>query len=149
MPSQTDTLTRRSVLAGACVTCAAVATGCATYGPPAAPAPAPAPPAAPGAAPSGGTAAAVLAQTADVPVGGGVIVGDTVITQPTAGDFKAFSAVCTHQGCAVSEVVDGSITCNCHGSKFSVEDGEPTDGPANSPLPAKQITVEGESITLA
>jgi Rieske Fe-S protein len=78
-----------------------------------------------------------------------VIVGDTVITQPKAGDFKAFSTACTHQGCAVNEVVDGTINCPCHGSKFSVTDGEPTDGPANKALPEKQITVDGESITLA
>ncbi|MCO1658707.1 Rieske (2Fe-2S) protein [Pseudonocardia humida] len=149
MPAPSETLSRRSVLAGACVTCAAAVAGCATYGPPTAPAPAPAPSAAPGAAapPAGGAPA--LAQVADVPVGGGLIVGDTVITQPTAGEFKAFSTVCTHQGCAVSEIADGTINCLCHGSKFSVEDGEPTDGPANTALPAKEITVEGESITLA
>jgi len=152
MPAPSETLSRRSVLAGACVSCAAVVAGCATYGPPTTPAPAPAP-AAPsaapgGAAPSGGGAPA-LAQVADVPVGGGLIVGDTVVTQPTAGEFKAFSTVCTHQGCAVSEIADGTINCLCHGSKFSVEDGAPTEGPATKPLPAKEIAVEGESITLA
>jgi Rieske Fe-S protein len=142
MPEST-TLTRRAVLAGACVACAATATGCATYGPPAPPAPAPAPAPAPGGGP------AALAQTADVPVGGGLIVGDTVITQPTDGEFKAFSSVCTHAGCAVNEVVDGTINCPCHGSRFSVEDGSPTAGPANGPLQEKQVTVDGTAITLA
>lgn len=151
MPAPSETLTRRSVLAGACVTCAAAAAGCATYGPPTAPAQEPAPAPSGDAAPTegGAPAAAALAQVADVPVGGGVIVGDTVITQPNAGEFKAFSTVCTHQGCAVSEIADGTINCLCHGSKFSVEDGEPTEGPANQALPAKDIAVDGDSITLA
>lgn len=128
-------LSRRSVLAGACVACAATATGCATYSPPAA---------APAAAPGG-----PLAETAAVPVGGGVIVGDTVITQPTEGDFKAFSATCTHQGCAVNEVTAGEIICPCHASRFSAQDGSVLGGPAPSPLPEKQITVNGTSIVLA
>jgi Rieske Fe-S protein len=156
MPAPSETLTRRSVLAGACVTCATAVAGCATYGPPSAPAQAPAPAPAPSAAPGGAApteggapAVAALAQVADVPVGGGVIVGDTVITQPKAGEFKAFSTVCTHQGCAVSEIVDGTINCTCHGSKFSVEDGERTAGPATKPLPAKEITVDGDAINLA
>lgn len=152
MPAPSETHSRRSVLVGACAACAATVAGCATYGPPTAagPAPDPAPSPAPGgAAPSGGGAASALAQVADVPVGGGVIVGDTVITQPTAGDFKAFSVICTHQGCEVSEVADGTINCACHGSKFSVQDGEPTDGPATKALAVKEITVDGESITLA
>jgi Rieske Fe-S protein len=155
MPAPSETHSRRSVLVGACVACATTVAGCATYGPPTAPAAAPTPPAAAGgAAPSGsappaGGAATALAQVADVPVGGGVIVEGTVITQPTAGEFKAFSNICTHQGCEVSEIADGTINCTCHGSKFSVEDGEPTDGPANAPLAAKAITVDGESITLA
>src|SRR5262245_35029682 len=108
------TISRRSVLAGACVTCAAAVAGCATYGPPAAPAP---PPAAP--APAPGAPAGSLADTANIPVGGGVIVGDMVITQPAAGEFKAFSSTCTHQGCTVNEIADGVISCPCHGSKFS------------------------------
>lgn len=101
-----------------------------------------------GAAPEAG---ASLAKTADIPVGGGVVLPDAniVITQPTEGDFKAFSAVCTHQGCAVNEVTAGEIICPCHASKFSVEDGAVTAGPAPSPLPEKQITVNGTSIVLA
>src|SRR5213592_396948 len=50
-------------------------------------------------APSGGTAAPAakaIAKTADVPVGSGVIVDEVVVTQPTAGVFKGFSAKCTH-----------------------------------------------------
>jgi Rieske Fe-S protein len=72
-----------------------------------------------------------------------------VVTQPKAGEFKAFSSKCTHGGCAVSSVSDGTINCPCHGSKFDVATGSVTDGPADEPLPARSIAVEGDSITLA
>ncbi|MCP3821960.1 Rieske (2Fe-2S) protein [Streptomyces sp. A3M-1-3] len=92
-----------------------------------------------------------LARTADIPVGGGKVFADRkiVVTQPEAGDFKAFSAVCTHQGCTVSKVADGTINCPCHGSKFSVTDAAVAAGPATRPLAEKKITVEGDAILLA
>lgn len=92
----------------------------------------------------------VLAKTTDIPKGGGKIFADqgVVVTQPEAGDFKAFSSKCTHQGCTVSSVSNGTINCPCHGSKFNLRTGSVTAGPAPRPLPAKAITVEGDSITL-
>ncbi|MCX5389840.1 Rieske (2Fe-2S) protein [Streptomyces sp. NBC_00094] len=100
------------------------------------------------AAPSG---AAPLARTSEIPVGGGTVFAEqkVVVTQPAAGEFKAFSAVCTHQGCLVNKVADGTIDCPCHGSKYRIADGSVAAGPAPRPLPAEQITVSGESITLA
>ncbi|MER5897304.1 Rieske (2Fe-2S) protein [Streptomyces sp. NPDC001876] len=91
-----------------------------------------------------------LTRTSDVPVGGGTIFKDrkVVVTQPEAGEFKAFSAVCTHAGCIVASVSDGTINCACHGSKFSITDAAVEAGPATRPLPAEQITVEGDSIRL-
>jgi len=91
------------------------------------------------------TPAGVLTKTADVPVGSGVILGDIVVTQPTAGVFEGFSSVCTHAGCTLAEVSDGLISCPCHGSKFKL-DGSVANGPAKSPLEAKPIKVEGDSI---
>ncbi|GGW58647.1 MULTISPECIES: Rieske (2Fe-2S) protein [Streptomyces] len=100
----------------------------------------------------GGTAAgAALTTTADIPEGGGKVFDDqkVVVVQPTAGEFKAYSAVCTHSGCAVKSIADGVINCPCHNSNFSVTDGSVKSGPATKPLPAVQITVSGDSITLA
>ncbi|MER5893443.1 Rieske (2Fe-2S) protein [Streptomyces sp. NPDC001876] len=95
----------------------------------------------------GGT---VLASTADIPEGGGMVFADrgVVVTQPTAGEFKAFSSKCTHQGCAVKDISNGTINCPCHGSTFDAATGSVTNGPATQALPAKEIKVEGDSITL-
>ncbi|CAM5561010.1 Rieske (2Fe-2S) protein [Streptomyces narbonensis] len=97
------------------------------------------------------TGAAPLARTSEIPLGGGtVFTGEkVVVTQPAAGEFKAFSAVCTHQGCLVNKVANGTIDCPCHGSKFRIADGSVAAGPAPRPLPAEQINVSGDSITLA
>jgi Rieske Fe-S protein len=96
----------------------------------------------------GGTA---LGKTSEIPVGGGKIFDDqkVVVTQPTAGQFKGFSSVCTHQGCGVSSVSDGTIDCACHGSKFRVADGSVETGPAVVALPAAEVTVSGDEIMLA
>lgn len=104
-----------------------------------------------GASESGGGAAAAIAATADIPVGGCAVFPDQkcVITQPTEGDFKAFSSVCTHQGCTVSAGTDGVIPCTCHGSEFSLDDGSVLQGPATSSLAEVAISVEGDSISLA
>jgi Rieske Fe-S protein len=99
-------------------------------------------------APDGQTAPVnAIAKTADVPVGSGVIVDEVVVTQPTAGVFKGFSATCTHAGCTVKNVANGTINCPCHGSKFNL-DGTVANGPAARPLEAKTVSVQGDSIVL-
>ena len=130
-------MSRRAVIAGAGAVAVA---GCATYG--SAP-PAPTPPPAPAGTP--------LAKTADIPVGGGTVFPQqlVVVTQPNAGTFRAFSAVCTHQGCTVGDVSGGTINCRCHGSKFAITDGAPVAGPAKRPLDARQVKVTAGGITLA
>ena len=92
-----------------------------------------------------------LALTSDVPVGGGKVLADKkiVITQPKAGSFDAFTAVCTHQGCIVGSVTGGTINCPCHGSKFSIANGSVVNGPASSPLAPVSIKVQGTSIVQA
>jgi Rieske Fe-S protein len=92
-----------------------------------------------------------FAQASDIEVGGGTIFAEdqVVITQPSDGEFKCFSAVCTHQGCVVSSVSDGTINCECHGSAFSIADGSVVTGPATAPLAEQSIAVDGDAITLA
>lgn len=105
---------------------------------------------------SGGSSAspAGLVARADVPVGGGVILPDQnlVVTQPKQGDFKAFTATCTHQGCQVSSVSDGTINCPCHGSRFSITNGANVAGPSGTPagsvapLAEKPVSVKGTEV---
>ncbi|GHH13715.1 MULTISPECIES: Rieske (2Fe-2S) protein [Streptomyces] len=155
--------TRRTVLA---TSAGALALGCVGCGgdsgastapqPPTAPASPPSPaaeggagetsPAAREAAPAGQP----LARTDDIPEGGGKVFEDRkiVVTQPEKGSFKAFSAVCTHQGCTVSQVTDGTILCPCHSSRFRITDGSVTAGPATRPLAEEQVMVHGNSVYL-
>ncbi|MET7683720.1 Rieske (2Fe-2S) protein [Streptomyces sp. NPDC005423] len=92
-----------------------------------------------------------IAKTSDIPEGGGKIFASqgVVVTQPTAGTYKAFSSKCTHAGCAVTGISNGVISCPCHGSEFSATDGSVKKGPATQPLPAASVKVDGDSIKLA
>jgi Rieske Fe-S protein len=98
-----------------------------------------------------GGGSSVLAGTSEIPVGEGKVFAAqrVVVTQPAAGEFRAFSAVCTHMQCIVDQVSNGTIDCPCHGSQFSVKDGHVISGPAPSPLPAASIKVESGKISLA
>jgi nitrite reductase/ring-hydroxylating ferredoxin subunit len=129
-----NTYRRRTVLAGGAVVAGAALAGCEvkrTAEPP----------------PSG----TALGKTSDIPVGGGRVVpgSGVVVTQPESGTFKAFSASCTHRGCAITEVCDGSIICPCHLSKFAISDGSVADGPADQPLPEFKVNIVGDNISVA
>ena len=136
----TDTVSRRIVFQGLGVLgVAAVLAGCASSSDADTDA---------SSAASPGTA---LATTDEVPVGGGIVLPDQgiVVTQPTSGEFKAFAAVCTHQGAALDAVGSDGIECPLHGSRFSIEDGSVTHGPATQSLAEVAITVSGDEITVA
>jgi Rieske Fe-S protein len=148
---------RRTLLASVGAACAAALTGCTTYNannggiagnPPAQTSSTPAAEAAGSSGAAASSGPVVLAKTTDIPVGGGKILTDKkiVITEPQSGTFKAFTAVCTHQGCIVNSVSGGTINCPCHGSKFSIVNGSVVNGPAPSPLAPVGIEVQGTSI---
>ncbi|HEX6522816.1 MAG TPA: Rieske (2Fe-2S) protein [Streptosporangiaceae bacterium] len=97
------------------------------------------------------TTGTVLASVKEIPVGSGKIfpAHQVVVTQPTKGKFHAFSAVCTHVGCILNKIANGTIDCPCHGSEFRITDGSLVTGPANGPLPKKNIKiVEGKVVLL-
>ena len=133
--------TRRQVLVtgGVVVAAAAVTTACGSSSTP------------PAASTGGSGGSGTTVATSGVPVGGGIVLQDkqVVITQPSAGTFKAFTAVCTHQGCIVAQVAEGTITCPCHMGQFSATDGSVQGGPPPAPLAEVAITVSGTTITLA
>lgn len=92
-----------------------------------------------------------IGKASEVPVGGGKIYEDEkiVATQPSEGEFKAFSAVCTHQGCLVGNVKDNKIGCPCHGSIFSAEDGSVIQGPAKKALANAPVKNVDGTLTLS
>ena len=97
------------------------------------------------------SAAGVIGKTSEVPVGGGKIfkAEKVVVSQPTEGEFKAFSTVCTHQQCAITELNGDEIECGCHHSRFTVTDGSVTKGPATDPLPELKVTVSGNNLSVS
>ena len=108
-------------------------------------------PAAPATSAAQAQAGQPLVAVDQVPLGGGVVIPDPaiVVTQPDTGDYKAFTAICPHQGCLVNEVMDNEIVCPCHGSRFSAADGSVLAGPATEGLAAEPITVQGTQISLS
>jgi Rieske Fe-S protein len=99
---------------------------------------------------TGGGGGTALGAATAIPLHGGKVfkAEKVVVTQPAAGQYRAFSAVCTHLHCIVDRVANGTIDCPCHGSRYSITDGSVVGGPAPSPLPSQPITVSGGQITV-
>jgi nitrite reductase/ring-hydroxylating ferredoxin subunit len=132
---------RRALLAG--VGAAGLLAACGDDPAPPGSAPAAAAPETSAAAPS---PAGSLASTAEIPVGGGTLVGGVLVVQPVAGTFKAYDAACPHKGVKVNPPKDGVATCPAHNSTFAITDGARMSGPATSGLKEIAITVDGGRI---
>jgi Rieske Fe-S protein len=157
LPNRAAELSRRSLIRNTGLSALAIGalSACSNYGSqPAAPTSAApgsdgATSGSPGSGAGGGGNGGLTATMAEIPVGGGKIFADAqaVVTQPSSGQFKAFTAVCTHQACIVANVTE-TINCECHGSKFSITDGSVVTGPAPSPLAAKTVRENGDNLTI-
>jgi nitrite reductase/ring-hydroxylating ferredoxin subunit len=94
-----------------------------------------------------------VAKTSDIPIGSGkkfdVEGVPILITQPRAGEFRGFSAVCTHAGAIMTSVSNSEITCNAHFSIFSADDGSVVSGPAPAALGKITIAVEGDDVLVS
>lgn len=110
----------------------------------------PTPEAASSAAGTQASAAALRIPLSDIPVGGGVIraAAKVVVTQATAGTYRAFSAVCQHQGCIVDTIDGKKIVCPCHGSAYSIVDGSVVNGPTTKPLIPMTATTDGSDLVI-
>lgn len=95
-----------------------------------------------------------------IPLKGGKIVAASgkafLITQPREGVYRAFSATCTHNGCAIgpgdpsaNAVQGGVVTCNCHGAQFNPENGVAVRGPAQNPLTKYTVKVTGNYLYIS
>ncbi len=154
-------LTRRTVLAQAAGVAAAVGAGAGAVAGLAVSANDPAgrtttpaqsrPPATPAGPPATPADANLLATTSDVPVGGGLVIesAQVVLVQPTKGDIRAYTAICSHAACLVAVMSADELRCPCHASVFATSDGSVLSGPAPSPLAARDIAIEGTEIRLA
>jgi Rieske Fe-S protein len=97
-----------------------------------------------GAAPAAG--GNLLTTVDKVPTGGGLILGGVVLTRDAKGDVRCYSATCTHQGCTVDAVKNGTISCPCHGSQFNASTGAVVQGPAARPLSPVPVVVRGGGV---
>jgi nitrite reductase/ring-hydroxylating ferredoxin subunit len=104
-----------------------------------------------GAGSGGTTASGSIGKVTDVPVGEAKIytAEKVVVSQPTEGDFKAFSTICTHQQCPITKLEGDEIECTCHGSRFKASDGSVVNGPASKPLAALKVAVKNGEITVS
>ncbi|MEU3622629.1 ferredoxin [Amycolatopsis coloradensis] len=73
---------------------------------------------------------------------------DVIVTRTAESAAAAFSAICTHQGCAV--VPDGAeLKCPCHNSIFDAATGAVKKGPADKPLPSVAVKVTNGQVVTA
>ena len=104
---------------------------------------------------SGTSAFVRVAAVSDVPPGSlfGVTTpsGERVCLANCGGDIRAVGDECPHQGFALSAGElrpDGEIECVWHGARFDCRTGEPTRGPANSPLERYDVRIENGSVLI-
>jgi 3-phenylpropionate/trans-cinnamate dioxygenase ferredoxin subunit len=70
---------------------------------------------------------------------------ELVLVANLDGVFHATQGVCSHQYFELDKgfLTGDSITCALHLSRFSLDDGEPLDPPAELPLAVYRVVVDG------
>lgn len=85
-------------------------------------------------------------------VGGAATVtaatGSYLVARTAQSAFTAVTAVCTHEGCAVTGFANARYVCPCHGSEFSTS-GAVVTGPASSPLRQFPTAFAGSVVTIS
>lgn len=75
--------------------------------------------------------------------------GKLVVVANVDGKYYAIGDKCTHRGCKLSGgslEENGIVKCPCHGSRFDVKTGNVAKGPAKTPEPTFQVTVEKDDV---
>jgi nitrite reductase/ring-hydroxylating ferredoxin subunit len=98
------------------------------------------------AVPTGSAGANSIADTGQVPVGGGIVQNGLLIVQPVSGTFKAFDAACPHKGVMIAAPQNGVAICPAHASKFNIADGSKIAGPTPTGLKEIKVKVDGTKI---
>src|SRR3990172_7404220 len=71
-----------------------------------------------------------------------------ILVRTAAGDFRAFSATCTHLNCTVQYRPDlEHIWCACHNGHFDLV-GKNIAGPPPRPLDPFDVVVRGEDVVV-
>ena len=76
------------------------------------------------------------------------VSGTNVNVANADGHLYAFDDTCTHMGCSLAngKLEGTTVTCPCHGSQFDVTSGAVLRGPAQRPVRARSVQVEGEDL---
>ena len=108
---------------------------------------------APTASPGTQAVTGAIVELAEIPPGGSVvrIVNErkVVVVRGGGDQVRAFGAVCTHAGCTVKGIDNGSILCVCHGSRFDPVTGSVLQGPARAPLAEVPVRVQSGTVVFA
>ncbi|MGY1841755.1 MULTISPECIES: Rieske 2Fe-2S domain-containing protein [unclassified Modestobacter] len=94
-----------------------------------------------------------VAAAADLPEGEPVGVdvdGVPVVLVATGGEVRAVGGRCPHLGGPMGEgwLHRGELVCPWHGSRFSLADGEPAQGPSTAPLPCFDTRVRDGQVEI-
>ena len=76
------------------------------------------------------------------------VAGVYLLSRTSANSFTAIEAVCTHEGCTVSNADGDQYVCPCHGSRYS-RSGQVLRGPAMASLRRYTTSFTDGVVTIA